>query len=377
MGIWRDLYRGDNRFDFPKLWRRAATVSAVLVLLSIGALFVRGLNLSIEFVGGTSWEVSAPNVSVNDARSAFESVSSAASTIQTVGGDSVRIRSSIEDPDTIAQVQAALAEKAGVTSNDVSVTTVGPSWGKRITAKAQSALIWFFLIVAAYISIRLEWKMAVGALVAVVHDIMISVGLYALLQFDVTPATVIAFLTIMGYSLYDTIVVYDKARENASRLSGTGRYTYTEMMNLSLNQVLMRSINTSITSVIPVLSMLVIGSFFFGAATLQEFAIALAIGIFVGSYSSIFIATYLVALMKEREPEYRAIKARIEARGKASGGTRSVSEEDRAALSGRRVTGVAVVGAGASGKQSRPARPSQVGRPGGVPPRPRKKKKKR
>ncbi len=374
MSVWRDLYRGDNRFDFPQLWKRAATVSAALVLISVGALFLRGLNLSIEFVGGTSWEVSAPNMSVADARSAFTSVSSGASTVQTVGGDTIRIRSSIEDPDTVSRVQAALAENAGVTSNDVSVTTVGPSWGKRITSKARSALIWFFLIVAAYISVRLEWKMAVGALAAVAHDIGISVGLYALFQFDVTPATVIAFLTIMGYSLYDTIVVYDKVRDNTARLSGTGRYTYTEMMNLSLNQVLMRSINTSITSVIPVMSMLVIGSVFFGAPTLQEFGIALAIGIIVGSYSSIFIATYLVALMKEREPEFRAIHARVEARHHGSTGTRGVSEEDRVALTGRRPVAAGAVGGGSAG--SRP-RPSQSRRPGGAPPRPRKKKKKR
>jgi len=371
MSIWRDLYRGDNRFDFPKLWKRAATVSAALVLISIGALFIRGLNLSIEFVGGTSWELSAPNMSVSDARSVFASESGAASTIQTVGGDTIRIRSSIEDTATVDKIQAALAERAGITSNDVSVTTVGPSWGKRITAKARTALIWFFLIVAAYISIRLEWKMAVGALAAVAHDIGISVGLYALFQFDVTPATVIAFLTIMGYSLYDTIVVYDKVRDNSARLTGTGRYTYTEMMNLSLNQVLMRSINTSITSVIPVLSMLTIGSVFFGAPTLQEFAIALAIGIFVGSYSSIFLATYMVAVMKEREPEYRAIRARVEARSKASGATRGVSDEDRAALSGRRP--VAAGGSGAAASRPRPSRPSH----GGAPPRPRKKKKKR
>ncbi len=374
MSIWRDLYRGDNRFDFPRLWKRAATVSAALVLISVGALFIRGLNLSIEFVGGTSWELSAPDLSVADARSTFTSISSSASTIQTVGGDTIRIRSSIEDPETVAQIQAALADSAGIKSNDVSVTTVGPSWGKRITSKARSALVWFFLIVAAYISIRLEWKMAVGALVAVAHDIGISIGLYALFQFDVTPATVIAFLTIMGYSLYDTIVVYDKVRDNTARLAGTGRYTYTEMMNLSLNQVLMRSINTSITSVMPVLSMLVIGSVFFGAPTLQEFAIALAIGIFIGSYSSIFLATYIVALMKEREPEFRAIRTRVEARHQPGTATRAVSDDDRAALTGRSAVGAGAVGGGSAGSRSRP---SQAGRPGGTPPRPRKKKKKR
>ncbi len=375
MSIWRDLYRGDNRFDFPKLWKQASIASAVLVLVSIVALLISGLNLSIEFVGGTSWEVDAPGVSVSDARSAVTGTSAGSATVQTVGGDTIRVRSSIEDPDSVAEVQQVLADLAGVEPNDVSVTTVGPSWGDRITAKAQTALIWFFLIVAVYISVRLEWKMAVGALVAVVHDIMISVGFYAIFQFDVTPATVIAFLTIMGYSLYDTIVVYDKVRDNAARLTGTGRYTYTEMMNLSLNQVLMRSINTSITSVLPVMSMLFIGSVFFGAPTLREFAIALAIGIFVGSYSSIFVATQLVARMKERETEYRAIRSRVEARSGHSDSTRVVTEEDRSMLSGRNPVTTAPVGSGPARK--RPARTTPVARPGGAPPRPRKKKKKK
>ena len=183
---------------------------------------------------------------------------------------------------------------------------------------------------AVYIAIRLEWKMAIGALVAVAHDILISVGVYSLFQFEVTPATVIAFLTIMGYSLYDTIVVFDKTHEITGRLSGTGRYTYTEMMNLSLNQVLMRSINTSITSVLPVLSMLVIGSFVLGALTLQEFAIALLVGIVVGTYSSLFVASAVVTWMKEREPEHQAVTAKLAARGVGTDGTRAVTPEDAA-----------------------------------------------
>jgi preprotein translocase subunit SecF len=248
----------------------------------------------------------------------------------------------------------------GDTDNtNVSVTTVGPSWGDQITTKARNALFWFFVIVAGYIAVRLEWKMAVGALIAVAHDILISVGVYSIFQFEVTPATVIAFLTIMGYSLYDTIVVYDKVREISGRLSGTGRYTYSEMMNLALNQVLMRSINTSITSMLPVLSMLLIGSLFLGALTLQEFAIALLIGILVGSYSSIFVASSLVAIMKEREEINVAVRRKVDARGLGDGGTRSVAADD-AAL-------------GSITRRPTADRP----RPGNAPPRPRKKKKKR
>ncbi len=366
MNMLRTLYRGEHAFDFPAMWRKALTVSAALVLISLGALVVRGLNLGIEFEGGTSWEVSAPGASVADARDALSGTDAEAGKIQTVGTDSIRVRADVEDLATVEEISEILAEFADAELGDVSVTTVGPSWGDQITDKARNALIWFFIIVAAYIAIRLEWKMAVGALVAVAHDILLSVGLYAVFQFEVTPATVIAFLTIMGYSLYDTIVVYDKVREVGGRLTSTGRYTYTEMMNLSLNQVLMRSINTSITSVLPVLSMLVIGSFFLGALTLQEFAIALLIGILVGTYSSIFVASALVAYMKEREAEHVAVARKVALRSSGDTGTRQVSEED-------------VALGGIPTRPTRPTRPTSDGapRPIGQPPRPRKKKKKR
>jgi len=359
MNTLRLLYRGEQNFDFPKMWRKALIGSAVLVLISVGSLVFRGLNLGIEFEGGTSWEVAAPGVSVSDARDALSGTDAAAGKIQTVGGDSIRVRADLDTPEAIAEVTTVLVELTGSDQSDVSVTTVGPSWGDQITGKARTALIWFFVIVAIYIAVRLEWKMAIGALVAVAHDILISVGVYSLFQFEVTPATVIAFLTIMGYSLYDTIVVYDKVREINGRLSGTGRYTYVEMMNLALNQVLMRSINTSITSMLPVASMLVVGSFFLGALTLQEFAIALLIGILVGSYSSIFVASSLVAFMKSREEANLAVLRKVEARGLVGDSTRAVSADD-VALGG-----------------SAPARPTaDRARATNAPPRPRKKKKK-
>jgi preprotein translocase subunit SecF len=359
MNTLRLMYRGEQEFDFPKVWKRALVASALIVLVSVGSLLFRGLNLGIEFEGGTSWEVLAPGVSVADTRDALSGTDAAAAKIQTVGGDSIRVRADLDTATDVEEVTAILAELAGRTESDVSVTTVGPSWGDQITDKARTALIWFFVIVAAYIAIRLEWKMAVGALVAVAHDILISVGVYSLFQFEVTPATVIAFLTIMGYSLYDTIVVFDKVREINGRLSGTGRYTYDEMMNLALNQVLMRSINTSITSMLPVASMLIVGSFFLGALTLQEFAIALLIGIVVGSYSSIFVASALVAAMKSREEANLAVLRKVEARGLVGDGTRTVAAED-----------VALGGTPTRPTADRP-------RTGNAPPRPRKKKKKR
>jgi preprotein translocase subunit SecF len=358
MSILRKMYRGEQEFDFPKLWRPALIGSLVLVLLSVGSLGLRGLNLGIEFEGGTSWEVVAPEASVADARDALASTDAAAAKIQTVGGDSIRVRADLADVAAIAAVTEAMAALGNADTTDVSVTTVGPSWGDQITSKARNALVWFLIIVAAYIAIRLEWKMAVGALVAVAHDILISVGVYSIFQFEVTPATVIAFLTIMGYSLYDTIVVYDKVREISGRLSGTGRYTYNEMMNLALNRVLMRSINTSITSMLPVASMLIVGSFILGAVTLQEFAIALLIGIFVGSYSSIFLASSIVAFMKSREESHAAVAKKVEGRGLIGESTRLVSAED-AAL-------------GTTPTRATADRP----RSGNAPPKPRKKKKK-
>ncbi len=381
----RMLFRNEHHFDFPAMWRKALIGSAVLVLVSVGALVFRGLNLGIEFEGGTAWEVTAPGVSVADTRDALGGTGAESGKIQTLGSDAIRVRADLDTQEEVAAVTATLAELASVDITDVSVTTVCPSWGDQITSKARNALFWFFVIVAGYIAVRLEWKMAVGALVAVAHDILISVGVYAIFQFEVTPATVIAFLTIMGYSLYDTIVVYDKVRDVGGRLTVTGRYTYSEMMNQSLNQVLMRSINTSITSVLPVLSMLLIGSVFLGALTLQEFAIALLIGILVGTYSSIFVAASVVAYMKEREAENRAVADKVRAR-EGETGTRRVSEDD-VALAGIPTTRERPSGSGSRTSSSqRPSRGQAAQRGAaakrapasarpGQPPKPRKKKK--
>ena len=371
LGVLGSLYRGEQQIDFPRLWRRALIGSLAVVVVSVASFGIRGVDLGIEFEGGTAWEVPAPGVSVGEARDALRATGAADAKIQTVGGDTIRVRADIEGPEAVDSVRNALAELAGVTGDDVSVTTVGPSWGSEITAKARNALIAFFALIAVYIAIRLEWKMAVGALAAVVHDIVVSVGFYSVFQFEITPATVIAFLTIMGYSLYDTIVVYDKVREVVGRVSATGRYTYTEMMNLSLNQVLMRSVNTSITSMIPVASMLVIGSFVLGAVTLQEFAIALVVGIVVGTYSSLFVAAAVVARMKEREPAYVEIAERIRLRGGAAGaGTRTVATDD--AVLGEAAAAKRSTTARRSGSASRAAAGSATG---AIPPRPRKKKK--
>ncbi len=348
MSTLSDIFRGESNIDFPKLWRTAIVGSVVLVLLSIGAFFVRGLNLGIDFEGGTSFEVVSPGTSVAEARDFLGGFGADDAKIQIVDGDTLRIRSDIEDPVVAGELRNELAALGDVTGFE----SVGPTWGEEITSKALRAMVFFFIAIAIYISIRLEWRMAVGALIAVVHDLIISVGIYSLFHFEVTPATVIAFLTIMGYSLYDTIVVYDKVHEITARVGATGKYTYTEMMNLALNRVIMRSLNTTITSVLPVLSMLVIGAFILGAVTLQEFAIALLVGLLVGGYSSLFIASAVVAWLKEREPRHLEVREKLEAKG-VLGDTRTVDRDDA-------VLGTTPRRSGAKAVPKRPASPAKA-----------------
>ena len=249
------------------------------------------------------WVAPVPeDVTVADGRAAVDLVEGRVQRIEDPDeGTFLRVQSGTADIQRSPEIVAALAELGGVSVDEVSVSTVGPTWGDQITGKAVRALVLFFIAVAAYLAWRLEWRMAVGALVAVVHDLLITAGVYALFGFEVSPATVIALLTILGYSLYDTVVVYDKVLENVDTPVADG-VSHTELINRSMNQVLMRSINTTITTVLPVLSMLVIGGVFLGGATLREFALALFIGLILGTYSSIFVAAPVLAWLKEREP---------------------------------------------------------------------------
>ena len=368
---------GLRHWDFPALWKRALIVSGALVAISLAALLIGGLDLGIDFEGGTSFELRT-DVSEEDAAAVLSAEVAADARIQEVmeGTDRfLRIRSSVQDTAAVDEIRQSLSAIGEITAFE----SVGPTWGDEITNKARNALFFFFIAIAVYISIRLEWKMAVGALVAVAHDIIISVGVYAVFRFEVTPATVIAFLTIMGYSLYDTIVVYDKVRDITARVGATGRYTYTEMMNLALNQVLARSINTTITSIIPVLSMLILGSLILGATTLQEFSIALLVGLIVGGYSSLFIASFVVTVLKEREPEYEQISNKVAKKGgDDDGSTRTVDSADvTGGDSSKRRTGTAD-GTKSSGKSSGSSK-STSGRSGssggGAPPKPRKSNK--
>ena len=211
---------------------------------------------------------------------------------------------------TRTTIQEALAKEAKATVNDVSVSTVSSTWGRNITTKAIKALLIFFLIVSLFIAWRFEWRMALSAIVAMVHDVGISVGVYSVFKLEVTPATVVAFLTILGFSLYDTIVVFDKVHDNNERFSGS-KVSYGDIVNVSMNQVLMRSLNTSIAALMPVLSLLVLGSGVFGAIALREFALALLVGLATGAYSSIYIASPVLGILKERSDQYRPMRGHL------------------------------------------------------------------
>jgi preprotein translocase subunit SecF len=316
--LWYRLYNGETDYRIVPQWRRWFLASGLLVLIGIGFLVGRGLNLGIDFTGGTVWEVETRSADVGAARDALNGVGLRTATIQTLNSDSgERLRVKFEETSSAQrnQVTAAIAKFAKVSESDVTVTFVGPSWGRDITRKAIQALVAFFVVIAAWISLRFQWRMALAALIAVVHDVVITVGVYAITGFEVTPATVIAFLTILGFSLYDTIVVFDKVAENERLHGETGKMSYASIVDLAMNQVLMRSLNTSLVAVLPVLSMLVLGVGVLGAVALRDFGIALFIGLLTGAYSSIFIASPALALLKEREPKWRDLRNKLRAKG--------------------------------------------------------------
>lgn len=372
------LYRGRNDLDFPRMWKPVLIVAGLLLVAGMVSLVRSGLNLSIDFEGGAVWEVPTKTLTVREARDVLATEGVAAgSKVQEVtdpdGTRILRIQADSKDIDQARTIAGKLAEAAGVPVGDVGTNTVGPSWGEEITGKAVRSLLVFLVLIAVYIAWQLEWRMAVGALVAVIHDIGLTVGIYSIFQLEVTPATVIAFLTILGYSIYDTIVVYDRLYENSARYDRSGAYTYTAIMRRSLNQVLMRSINTTVSSILPVVALLVVGSIAFGQRTLQEFSLVLLIGMLAGAFSSMFIAAPVVAWLKEREPKYARVRARAMERG-------DLARANRIPVVAAETVPVVVAETRATSAASAAHRPNstraaQYQRP--HPPRPRKQGRKR
>jgi preprotein translocase subunit SecF len=303
------LYHGETSFDIIGRRRLWFTISAALVVISLVSLIVPGLNFGIDFKGGAVFRVQ-PTKPVTEAQ-VRHAVGSAAEIVQISETNPVQVIVQTEELPAaeVTRIRTELAQVGGVERNGVSTETIGSKWGSTVSRKA---VIAFLVAVTIYVSLRMEFKMAVAALVALLHDLIITAGIFALSRFEVTPATVIALLTILGYSLYDTVVVFDKVRENTGSLSAMSRTTYSQATNLAVNQTVMRSLNTSLASLLPILGLLVVGNYLLGAETLKDLALALFVGVTAGAYSSIFLAPPLVAMWKEKEPRYAQLRTRVE-----------------------------------------------------------------
>jgi preprotein translocase subunit SecF len=322
-GIATRLYRGELSWDFIGHRRYWYALSSIVMLIGILSLALRGLNPSIDFKGGAQFQGPINHHTISDVRNAVSSTGIDPQVSQTAGsGSATRFQVQTE---TLSQTQVEKVEAALVAQiatnpadpgfrNDLDITTVGSTWGAQITHKAILGLVIFLLAVIGYLSIRFEWKMALAAIIALIHDLVITAGIYSLSGLEVSPSTVIALLTILGYSLYDTVVVFDKVRENTAGIAGGSKMTFSQAANLAVNQTLVRSINTSIIALLPVLGLIVIGAGLLGAGSLDDLSVALFIGLASGAYSSIFIATPLLCDFKERESTYQQLAKRVASR---------------------------------------------------------------
>lgn len=304
-----DLYTGRRSIQFIAHRRRWYAVSAVLILLALLGLGIQKLNLGLEFTGGSEFRVSAGK-NIQDyesrARDAVGQVAPGqAANITKLGTSSSTIRVQTEQLNDAEsnQLRATLAKEFGVDTNQVSASFVGPSWGQSVSQQALKALIVFlaltFVVMAVYFR---TWKMSLAAMIALLHDMVFTVGIYALTGLEVSPATMIGFLTVLSYSLYDTVVVFDKVRENTQEAFGNKRHTYAEAANLAVNQTVVRSINTTVVALLPIAAVLVMGFTVIGPGTLLDLSLVLFIGMAIGAYSSIFIATPALVTLRSKEP---------------------------------------------------------------------------
>lgn len=305
------LHRGEIGYDFVgkrKIWYG---ISILITITAILGLTVRGLNMGIEFQGGAVFTTEKTAVSVSQAETYAEEASGHDAVVQKLGNGGMRIQIAGIDTDKSDQIKDVLAKDLNVNSEKINADLVGPSWGEQIANKAWEGLAIFMVLVVIYLAIAFEWRMAVAALVALIHDITITVGIYALVGFEVTPGTVIGLLTILGYSLYDTVVVFDSLKEQTKDITKQTRFTYSEIADRSINGTLVRSINTTVVALLPVAGLLFIGGGVLGAGMLNDISLSLFVGLAAGAYSSIFIATPLVADLKEREPQMKALRKRV------------------------------------------------------------------
>jgi preprotein translocase subunit SecF len=347
-GLGHRLYNGEAGLDVVGHSRLIYRITAVVVLLCLLSIVFRGFNFGIDFAGGNSFRLPGTEQQLEQVQAAAEGAGAEVATAQVVGGDELLLRTGALDVDTEQAVVGAVADAAGVQPDEVSPESVSAEWGQDITDQALIALVVFLVAVVLFLAIRFEPKMAIGAIAALVHDIIVTAGVYSLVGFEVTPSTVIGFLTILGFSLYDTVVVFDKVDENVKDLDRSARMTWSEAANLAVNQTLMRSINTSVIALLPVAGLLFVGAGLLGVGTLEDLALVLFVGLGAGAYSSIVLATPIVADLKEREPDVQALRRRVMARRAAAaraGGARAA----------------APAGPVASARRARPARPAHGG----------------
>ncbi len=345
------LYNGEAGLDVVGRSRLIYKITAVVVLVCIASMVFRGFNLGIDFAGGNSFRLPGSTEQLQDVRGAAEDAGAEVATAQVVGGNSILLRTGSLDNDGERAVVAAVADAAGIEEQQVSPESVSAEWGSDITEQALIALAVFLVAVIAFLALRFQPKMAIGAIAALLHDIVLTAGVYALIGFEVTPSTVVGFLTILGFSLYDTVVVFDKVDENTRGLAESARMTWGEAANLAVNQTLMRSINTSVIALLPVAGLLFVGAGLLGVGTLKDLALVLFVGLAAGAYSSIFLATPIVADLKEREPEVIALHKRVVARrssaareggGRAAGPGRGPVASARRSPAARRQSAVGV-----------------------------------
>jgi len=348
-----DLYTGKRSIDFVERWKMWLGIAAAIVTVSVLVLVVKGINPGIEFRGGSEFRidgVQSTEQSIATDIVAAEVEGAEEARVSVIGQNSIRVQTERLDEEQTDALRDQLAEGYGVTASEITSSFVGASWGADITRKALTGLVIFLVLVTIVMTLYFRaWQLAVASLVALLHDLVLTAGVYSLSGFEVTPATVIGFLTILGYSLYDTVVVFDKVRENTAHIMSSTRRTYGEAVNLAVNQTLVRSINTTVVALLPVAAILFIGALLLGAGTLKDISLALMVGMVTGAYSSVFIAPSVIVLLRRRDPAVREQELRVEKAREAAARARAAEARGEELVPAGAGTTTTTVSTGAAG----------------------------